>query len=179
MFQRAVIYLAPLVVFTSFAAIAHECTPYKHEGGSFLGGEALLGSKVRANEIPAGWTPGPNCLIDEEHNYIDCEFVDGDGIAFVVFGDIVTRKELRAEGFKLFGALPFGLSDHADLEEIVRSQIFRDPDFPPLYVDKFSDGRIYITTDTCLENGSGEHYGVYFEIGINGVLSKIGARTNW
>lgn len=60
-----------------------------------------------ASSLPAEVRPMTDCSISEAH--IDCEFVDEDGVQYLVFADTVTRKRIDLRTHPN-ARLPFGLS---------------------------------------------------------------------
>lgn len=79
-------------------------------------GRPPLGSTVDA--LPATVEPATeNCVIED--GYIDCEYY-ADGIVYTVFGDMITRKEIRLDDNNGSDDLPFSIEEEDGPGEIRR-----------------------------------------------------------
>lgn len=149
--------------------VAAECVRMPSELSDF--GTVALGD-VRS-KLPSDFTRAPNCFIDEEKNFADCKFIDRSGMAYTVFGDQVTRKEINTSRPPENGPLPFGLMTDDGIAQVVGKISARD-DAPSLLISSVG-GRISVYSGFCLINRLREVFAISFSFGADGTLDSISA----
>jgi hypothetical protein len=112
-------------------------------------------------------------VIDKGNHYVDCEFTDPNGIAYLVFGYSVVRKEIRLEQTSVGPSLPFGLKFSDSVFDAVKILTAKDhADFPIGYVD------LVANAGDCQRNASGQVFDFYLVFGKEDHLRALGVRTD-
>jgi hypothetical protein len=132
--------------------------------------EPPLGSSWQ--RIPQG-APGPNCYVYA--GSFDCEFVDQNGLRYLVFGTEVIRKEVDKAGARKDLVVPFGLH-FGDSAARIREQL--EGVYPvKLNYQTLAPGQSYaaeLSTGLSLKNEIGVTFGLYFLFDDSDRLTAVG-----
>jgi hypothetical protein len=163
---RKLSLLALAAALSGLPARAAECALVSSRYDDF----GRVGIGAPASSVMRDTTRSRECEINRARNYADCEFTDRAGVAYLVSGKEVVRKEIRLNGTAT--PLPFGLARGDTLLSAARKVASppNDPDFSLRYVD----GHFALGTSQCLKNASGHAFDFYLVFDRDGRLETIG-----
>lgn len=120
------------------------------------------------------------CVIDDDNNYVDCEFYDDNGVAYLVEGNQVVRTEIRRSLVNDDYCSVFGLS-LSDNVMTVLSKISNDANGAEIRwaVVSDDDSSIILVTGFSFTNELSVDYGIYIVLSGKGEIETIGSRLNW
>lgn len=130
-----------------------------------------VGIGAPAESVMHDTTRSRECEIDHARNYIDCEFTDRAGVAYLVFGKEVVRKEIRLKGTATPAHLPFGLTRSDTL--ITAAKKVASPPNDPDFSLRFVDGHFGLGTAECLKNAAGRAFAFDLVFDREGHLETI------
>ena len=131
-------------------------------------GAAALGDGL--DKLPKDVERLPHCVVYDRKR-ADCEFLDKSGVSYVVFGDLITRKNIRISRRGSPTKLPFGLTPADTVENIVKKLSARAdaPDPHILYRDK----KLELFSGLCMTDTRGERFAIEFIFGNAGRLEEM------
>ena len=120
------------------------------------------------------------CVIDEDNNYVDCEFYDDNGVAYLVEGNQVIRTEIRRGLVSDDYCSVFGLTLSDNIMTALR-KISNDDDGAEIRWTVVNDGNssIVLATGFSFTNELSVDYGIYIVLSGKGDIETIGSRLNW
>src|SRR5258706_137111 len=116
-------------------------------------GVAALGD--RGDRLPREVKPLPNCEI-YEGKYVDCELIDISGVSYLLFENVINRKDIVIHRGQRPAPLPFGLKSTDKIADVVKKITPRN-DAPDFYV-RYQDGKLELFSNACVINRSGEEF---------------------
>ncbi|MFN7219580.1 MAG: hypothetical protein ACK5UX_02945 [Burkholderiales bacterium] len=143
------------------------CKVFKDTSGFSSFGKFEVGAKLKS--IPQAGRK-PNCIV-YKNGGADCEFVDEQGVAYLVDGRIVVRKQITdTTAFK--GKLPLGMQRNETLADLLRRSSNFPKNFPKLRVVQTAPDT-QVVTGLCIRATTGADFGLELTFGSSGRLKSI------